>query len=120
MNQMNFWMRSLVLLMAATIPGIMCAEEPLQVATASAMARVTKKVAPDFPPVAKQLNLTGQQDVAVVVSATGDVEEAKVVKGNAVFSTASLAAVKQWKFTPLLKDGQPMKFATVLIFSYAR
>lgn len=117
---MNGWIRSAVLLMAAAVPAVMCAQEVLQVATASAMARVTKKVAPDFPPAAKQLNLTGQQDIAVVVSATGDVEEAKVLKGNAVFSTTSLAAIKQWKFTPLLKDGQPTKFATVVMFNYAR
>ncbi|HEY3439980.1 MAG TPA: energy transducer TonB [Paludibaculum sp.] len=117
---MNGWIRSVVLLTAAVIPVVMCAEEPLQVATASAMARVTKKVAPDFPPAAKQLNLTGQQDIAVVISATGEVEEAKVVKGNAVFSTASLTAIKQWKFTPLLKDGQPTKFATVVMFNYTR
>jgi len=117
---MNDWARIFALLTAAVVPAVVCAQEPQQVATASAMARVTKKVAPDYPHAAKQLNLTGQQDIAVVVSATGDVEEAKVVKGNAVFSSASLAAVKQWKFTPLLKDGQPTKFTTVLMFNYAR
>ena len=117
---MNHWMRSLVLVAAIAIPTVLCAEEPQQVATASALARATKKVAPEFPSVAKQLNLSGPQDVAVVVSAAGDVEDAKVVKGNAVFSSASLAAVKQWKFTPLLKDGQPVKFATTLTFNYSR
>ena len=117
---MNQWMRSLVFLAVTAIPAVVCAEEPLQVATASAMARVTKKVQPEFPNAAKQLNLSGGQDVAVVVNAAGDVEEAKVVKGNAVFSAASLAAVKQWKFTPMLKDGQPTKFATVVMFNYTR
>ena len=117
---MNQWMRSLVLLAAAAVPAVVCAQEPLQVPTASAMARVTKRVPPEFPSVAKQLNLSGGQEVAVVVSAAGDVEEAKVVKGNAVFSSASLAAVKQWKFTPMVQDGQPVKFAAVLVFEYKR
>ena len=117
---MNYWIRSLALVMLAAIPAVVCAEEPLQVATASAMARVTKKVPPEFPNAAKQLNLSGGQEVAVIVNSTGDVEEAKVVKGNAVFSTASLAAVKQWKFTPMVKDGQPMKFATIVLFNYTR
>jgi len=115
---MNHWIRSLVMLAAAAIPAVVCAQEPLQIATASAMARVTKKIPPEFPMTAKQLNLSGQQDVALVVGASGDVEDAKVVKGNAVFSAASLAAVKQWKFTPLLKDGQPSKFATVVMINY--
>lgn len=117
---MNHWMRSLVLVMAAAIPMVVCAQEPLSLATASAMARVTKKVAPEFPSVAKQLNLSGPQEVAVVVNAAGDVEEAKVVKGNAVFSNSSLVAVKQWKFTPLVKDGQPIRFSSVLVFNYQR
>ena len=117
---MNLWMRSLVLMAAAIVPAVVCAQEPLQLPTASAMARVTKKVPPNFPPVAKQLNLSGAQEVAVVVSAAGDVEEAKVVKGNTVFSSASLAAVKQWKFTPMVQDGQPVKFAAILLFDYQR
>jgi TonB family protein len=113
-------MRSLVLVMVAAIPTLVFAEDPQQVATASAMARVTKKVAPEFPLAAKQLNLSGPQEVAVVINAAGDVEAAKVVKGNVVFSNASLAAVKQWKFTPMQKDGQPIRFATVLMFNYQR
>lgn len=117
---MNKWMLGMVLMTALAIPAVVCAEEPMQVATASAMARVTKKVPPEFPPAAKQLNLSGPQEVAVVVNLAGDVEEAKVVKGNAVFSSASLAAVKQWKFTPMVKDGQPTKFATVLMFNYQK
>lgn len=117
---MSHWIRGLALVLVLAIPGIVLAEEPLQVATASAMARVTKRVAPEFPPAAKQLNLSGPQEVNVVVSTSGDVEEAKVVKGNAVFSNASLAAVKQWKFTPLLKDGQPTRFATVVVINYQR
>jgi hypothetical protein len=33
---------------------------------------------------------------------------------------ASLAAVKQWKFTPLMKDGQASKFTTVVSINYQR
>ncbi len=96
------------------------AQEPLNIATASAMARVTKKVAPDFPAAARQLNVSGQQEVLVTVGVNGDVEDAKVLKGNAMFSASSLAAVRQWKFTPLAKDGAPSKFTTTVIFNYQK
>ncbi|MBI5084575.1 MAG: energy transducer TonB, partial [Acidobacteria bacterium] len=75
---------------------------------------------PDFPLAAKQLNVSGQQEVSIVVNAQGDVEDAKVIKGNAMFSQASLTAVRQWKFTPMVKDGQAVKFASVIIFNYQR
>lgn len=104
------------------VAAMMCvtAQEVQAISTATAMARVAKKVSPVYPPAAKQLNLSGQQDVSVVVGPSGDVEEAKVLKGNAVFSQASLIAVRQWKFTPLVKDGAPAKFSTVIVFNYQR
>ncbi len=105
---------------AALLAGSVMAEDAVPLATPSALARVAKKVTPDFPTAAKQLNLNGTQDVEVTVSATGDVESAKVLKGNAIFSNSSLAAVKQWKFNPLVKDGQPVRFTTVLSINYQR
>jgi TonB family protein len=46
------------------------------------------------------------------------VEAAKVAKGNAVFSASALAAVKQWKFQPLEKDGKPVKMTTTIAFNF--
>lgn len=94
--------------------------ESLNIPTASAMTRVAKKVAPLFPPAAKQLNISGMQDVAIVVDESGSVIDAKVLKGNAIFSASSLAAVKQWKFTPLIHEGAPKSFTSVIVFKYAK
>jgi len=96
------------------------AQEPTQLAAPTALARLVKKVAPDYPAAAKQLNVQGSQEVSITVNTSGDVEDAKVVKGNAMFTQASLAAVKQWKFTPLLKDGTPVKFSAVITFTYTK
>jgi periplasmic protein TonB len=90
------------------------------ITSANAMSRVVKKVAPEFPVAARQLNVTGFQEVQVTVNAEGDVEDVKVVKGNPMFTLASTAAVKQWKFTPLLKDGAPAKFMAVLTINYSK
>lgn len=88
--------------------------------TANAMARIAKKVSPDYPPAARQLNVSGSQEVQITVSPAGDVEDAKVLKGNAMFTQASLSAVKQWKFQPLVKDGAPQRFTTVIVFNYQK
>jgi TonB family protein len=94
--------------------------QSLEIPTASAMSRVAKKVAPQFPPAARQLNISGTQEVEITVDESGSVVDAKVLKGNAMFSQASLAAVKQWKFTPLVHDGAPKSFTTVIVFSYLK
>lgn len=96
------------------------AQDAVSLSTPSAMARVAKKVAPQYPAAARQLNVSGEQEVAITVGPQGDVEEAKVLKGNAMFSQSSLAAVKQWKFTPLTKDGAAAKFTTVIVFNYQK
>jgi TonB family protein len=104
--------------------GSICLVAPLMaqdaIPTANAMARVAKKVAPEYPPAAKQLNVSGSQEVQITVSAAGDVEDAKVVKGNAMFTQASVSAVKQWKFQPLVKDGAAQRFTTVIVFNYQK
>lgn len=104
--------------------GSVCLLAPLlaqeAIPTANAMARVAKKVSPEYPPAAKQLNVSGVQEVQITVSPAGDVEDAKVLKGNAMFTQASLSAVKQWKFQPLVKDGTAQRFTTVIIFNYTK
>ncbi|MGJ5817609.1 energy transducer TonB [Paludibaculum fermentans] len=115
-------MRVMILAIAFLIAlGAVCqAQEENSMTTANALARAAKRVSPEYPIAARQLNIQGQQEVAIVVNAQGDVSEAKVMKGNAMFTSASVAAAKQWKFSPLTKDGQPMGFTTVLIFSYTK
>jgi protein TonB len=114
--------KSLTLLPAvlALLGGFAAAQEPDSITTPNAMARLTKKVPPEFPMAAKQLNVTGTQEIQIVVSAAGDVEDAKVLKGNALFTSASLSAVRQWKFTPLTRDGQPVRFTSTVIINYAK
>lgn len=90
------------------------------VPTSVAMARATKKVAPDFPAAARQLNLTGTSEVQIQVDESGDVTGAKVLKGNAIFSANAMAAARQWKFQPINKEGAAQKFTTVLIFNFAK
>jgi len=104
--------------------GSICLVAPVMaqeaIPTANAMARIAKKVAPDYPPAARQLNVTGTQEVQITVSEAGDVEDAKVLKGNAMFTQASVTAVKQWKFQPLIKDGAAQRFTTVIVFNYQK
>gem|GEM_PF-1026285 len=115
--QLSKWIRQVLLLAVAAALAAQ-AQEPIT--TANAMGRVVKKVAPAYPTAARQLNVTGSQDVEIVVDEQGNVIDAKVLKGNALFTQSTLAAVKEWKFTPLVKDGQPVKFSAVLTFSYTK
>jgi TonB family protein len=107
-----------VMALAITSFAFLCAEDIPNITTANAMARATKKVAPEYPVAARQLHITGSSEVEVTVNKEGTVTAAKVLKGNAMFSMSSMNAAKQWKFTPLVKDGEPSPFTATISFEY--
>jgi TonB family protein len=72
-----------------------------------------------YPPTAVPDKLQGQVIVRIVVSETGDVETAEVISGNPVLANAAVDAVKQWKFKPYIRNGQPVKAAVKLPFDFA-
>lgn len=116
----SFRILGLATLLALAAGTAVLADEAQMITTANAMVRATKKVSPEFPLAAKQLHVSGTQEVQVTVSKSGDVIDAKVLKGNAMFSNSSTAAAKQWKFAPLVKDGTASEFMAVLVFSYGQ
>jgi len=62
--------------------------------------KVKTRVAPDYPPLARRMNIHGKVKLLVVVSPNGNLKEAKVVGGNPILVDAAVDAVKKWKFEP--------------------
>jgi TonB family protein len=58
------------------------------------------KVPPVYPPIARQMGLTGTITVTTTVDPTGKVIKAESTSGSKVFLSAAIDAVKQWKFAP--------------------
>ncbi len=59
-----------------------------------------RKVPPVYPPLARQMRLTGTITVMATVDANGNVVKAETSSGNKLLAPAAIEAVKQWKFTP--------------------
>ncbi len=57
-----------------------------------------KKISPAYPPIAKQLGITGTVVVIATVDASGKVVKAESTSGNKLLATAAIEAVKQWRF----------------------
>ena len=83
-----------------------------------AMKAATKKAAPDYPPIAKQLKIGGKVQVDVTIDAEGNVENVKILSGNAMLTQSVIAAVKKWKFTPFTQDGVAAKAIAALEFDF--
>lgn len=106
-------------LLMTTAAGIARAED-LKVSRADAMKAATSKVQPEFPAIAKQLNLEGEVEVEAHVAENGSVESAKPLAGNPVLALAAVKAMKEWKFTPFTDDGKPVKAIVTIAFSFRR
>jgi TonB family protein len=94
------------------------ASAEIRVATDDAMKAATKKTAPDYPPVAKQLKIGGHVQVDVTIDADGNVENVKVLSGNAMLTQSVITAVKKWKFAPFTQDGAATKAVAALEFDF--
>jgi TonB family protein len=106
------------LLMALAAGCAMAQDADLKVTTSDAMKAATSKVAPDYPVIAKQLHIEGAVEVEAHIAEDGSVESVKPLTGNAVLTTAAVAAMKHWKFTPFMSGGKAVKAIAPLTFNF--
>ncbi len=65
---------------------------------------------PEFPDVAREQDLAGYVDLEFTVNADGSVADVTVLKARpaGVFEKSAVAAVRQWRYRPLARDGAPV------------
>jgi protein TonB len=89
-------------------PPVSEAKDPLSVA-AVILERVYW-VDPEFPEIAREQDLTGFVDLEFMVHADGSVTDVTVLKAQPadVFEKTAVAAVRQWRYRPVERDGVPV------------
>jgi len=75
-------------------------------------AQVDTKVAPAYPPLARQARIQGMVVLKVQISKTGDVENIQLFSGHPMLAPSAIEAVKQWKYKPYLLNGEPIEVET--------
>ena len=84
------------------------------------MARLIRQPRPDYPAELKQLGVTGVVMIQAVISKDGELLNPRVVNTDVDWRLAqsALDAVKQWRYTPTLLNGQPVEVATSVAVAY--
>lgn len=67
-------------------------------AAANSERKVSSRVAPNYPELAKRMHIRGTVRVEAVVRANGSVKSTRVLGGNPVLVDAAVDAVGKWKF----------------------
>jgi len=75
-----------------------------ETSTDATKRKVRSKVAPEYPALARQMNVTGKVKIETTIAADGHVLNTKVIGGSPLLINAALDAVKKWRFEPASKD----------------
>ena len=62
--------------------------------------RVKTKVNPQYPELARRMNITGAVKLELLVAPNGQVKAVKTLGGHPLLIDAAQTAVKQWKYEP--------------------
>jgi protein TonB len=89
-----------------------------KVSSAEAMAAVVTKVQPEYPAMARQLNVRGAAELEAIVAEDGTVERVNIVKGNPLLTKPAGDALKKWKFKPFLTGGKPVKALALITINF--
>lgn len=71
-------------------------------ATASRKAKT--KVAPTYPSLARQMNVTGKVKLEITIAADGHVVSTRTIGGSPLLVGAATDAVKKWHYEPGAKE----------------
>ncbi len=80
------------------------ARAELRVSMAEALKAAVKRPSPAYSPIAKQMRVAGDVEVEVSITKAGDVDNVKVLSGNALLTATVVKTVKDWKFTPFASE----------------
>jgi len=73
-----------------------------------------KRVEPIYPPLAEQMHVSGKVTLRCVIARDGSVKEIQVMKGRPLLIQAAIDAVSQWKYEPVLLNGEAVEVGTTV------
>lgn len=90
------------------------APAPTELSEGSVQALLIRRVAPVYPPLARQARIQGTVMLKIVINKDGDVRDVQLISGHPMLAPAAIEAVKQWKYQPYTKDGEVVEVSTVV------
>jgi protein TonB len=80
--------------------------------------KVVRRVAPVYPLLAVQARVQGIVVIEAQVGVNGYVKTARVLTANQILEEAALDAVRQWRYQPLLLNGEPTEFILTVTITF--
>lgn len=75
-------------------------------------------VPPTYPPIALASRVEGFVILEAVIAEDGSVRDVRVLRSNPLLDVASMEAVRQWRFTPTLLNGEPVPIVMTVTVAF--
>jgi protein TonB len=94
---------------------------PVRVGGQIKMPTLVHKVDPEYPALAQAASIEALVILEAVVDERGEVEEVRVLRSGGVggvFDRSAVAAVRQWRYSPVILNGRPERFILTVTLSF--
>jgi protein TonB len=82
------------------------------------MAKLVRKVIPQYPPLAKTARISGVVHLVGIVARDGTIQNLQLISGHPLLARAAIDAVKQWVYQPTLLNGEPVEVIAPIDVSF--
>jgi protein TonB len=96
------------------ITGSATGQEPLS----AAALRQPEAFSATYPLLAQHMNVQGSVVLQAVIGADGVVQTLRVVRGPAILASAAQQAVREWKFKPIVQNGQAVESKATITVNF--
>lgn len=91
---------------------------PIPVVGSLQASRILYKVSPVYPELARATRTSGTVELEAVIDEEGNVSDLAVVSGHPLLVDAAKAAVRQWKYSPTILNGEPMRVVARILVTF--
>jgi protein TonB len=83
-----------------------------------AQPKIIRRIEPVYPDLAKASRVSALLILEAEVDVRGYVKAVKVLRGHPLFDEAAMEALKQWRYQPLLLNGEPTGFILTVTMNF--
>ena len=73
---------------------------------------------PIYPPLAQHMNVQGSVVLQAVINTDGVIQNLQILRGPAILARAAEQAVREWRFKPILQNGQAVESKATITVNF--
>ena len=92
---------------------------PIKVPSDVTAASIVSQTPPEYPPQARAGGIQGAVVLHATIDKEGKISEVQVLEGDEVLAKSAVEAVRQWRYKPMLVDGEPKEVDTTITVTFS-